>query len=766
MADNPYPDYLFPISPLLAKTYRYSGEISRGKNGQTYRLESISTGVPFCLKTISPEVTQELEQERVRETLKKEVSTLVPLRHRCLPQIFEKDLDASLPYYVCTFHHGKTLIKFKELGHQFSREEGIYVVSSLIDVLEYLHQHGRTHCDLHAENLLISDKVFAEGILLIDFGSGHRESEASPDTPERGFLPFKNERGQARFRERLPRAAATPDFQESDFRALGNALSLMARPLFGAAPRDQFNAYQAFCHDLKAGVITSWASARESFASVVDPAWLLSSAQKLFVSKEGRKQTIPLPISHQVPVGEGVLDLINTTTFQRLRHTKQLSFCDWYYPGGTHTRFEHALGVFETTLRALRTLVQDRECRLDLTPENVQGTILASLLHDVGHYPFAHVLEHYVAGRFADNGKARQAVSHFDYTLSLIDGDTEIRQAVEKHWGDQSLIEAKKVLTHKFGFLSDLLNGPIDCDKLDYVRRDAYHCGVTFGSGIDVDAVISSLCRLSNGRLGIWHSGVSAVEGFMISQSQMLSEVYWHEWVRSIICMFHAYLAGVVGQDAGRLNDFVADLKRCAGEHEAMQKVILPWMKKLPKKPSKGQGTEAELWPLVEFHFRPDFRAIYRPIASYSVTDKPNPRITALNTVYESIINQKVPSSATSLPIRWDAVRRLRKSYYEAFREKGKETSRFDVIVDVPWGKTTSRVVTVRDEETDHEELITERSHLRDSIFNNPTAFLAPVRVFVSPALYNEFESRMESVSASAEEIFQPSNTVDLSDEL
>jgi len=301
MVELPYPDYLSSISPALSKTYRYVREISRGKNGQTYRIESISTGVPFCLKTISPEVVEAPERERVRETLKKEVAILSPLRHRCLPQIFDKNLDATLHYYGCTFHQGETLVKFKQRGHQFLREEGIYVVSSLIDVLEYLHNHGRTHCDLHAENLLISDKVFAEGILLIDFGSGHRESASPDDTPERGFLPFKNEKGQAGFRERRLRDAAIPDFQESDFRALGNALSLMATPLFGTAPRDQFNAYQAFCHDLRGGSITTWAAAKESFASVVDPSWLLSGAQKLFVSKEEKSSLFRFPSLTRFP---------------------------------------------------------------------------------------------------------------------------------------------------------------------------------------------------------------------------------------------------------------------------------------------------------------------------------------------------------------------------------------------------------------------------------------------------------------------------------
>ena len=119
-----------------------------------------------------------------------------------MPQIFEKSFDCELPYYICTYHPGKTLIDFKRKNYQFSREEGVYFINSLIDTLEYLHLKRRTHCDLHAQNILISKNVFSEGILLIDFGSGHRASDSSPSTYERGFPAFKNEVGQSRLREK------------------------------------------------------------------------------------------------------------------------------------------------------------------------------------------------------------------------------------------------------------------------------------------------------------------------------------------------------------------------------------------------------------------------------------------------------------------------------------------------------------------------------------------------------------------------------------
>jgi serine/threonine protein kinase len=766
MTETAFPDYLTPIALHLAATYNFDGEIAKGKTGQTYKLRSKSSGLPFCLKTVSPLVTNKDERERVRETLKKEVNILEPLSHRCLPQVFAEQLDGQLPFYICTYHPGKTLVRFKQAGHSFSREEGIYIISSLIDVLQYLHAHDRTHCDLHAENILISESVFAEGVLLIDFGSGHRATETSPDTEERGFLAFKNGRGQARFRDKVSRHTAIADFQEYDFKALGNALSLMAEPLFGKAPRDQFISYQEFCHHLKNGALIDWRRVKENFASVIDPTWLLAKSQKQFISADGRRTSITIPVAEYVPVGEGILDIVNTKAFQRLRHTKQLSFCDWYYPGGIHSRFEHSLGVLQTTLNALNKLVQDREVRSDFTQENIDGTVLAALLHDIGHYPFAHVVEHYVSGRFPGNAEAKKLTHHFEYSLELIQTNDELRQAIEKHWDPSAITEAIKVLTGKAALLSDLLDGPIDCDKLDYVRRDAHHCGVSFGDGIDVKKIISAYCRLSTGKLGIWSSGIPAVEGFMIAQSQMLSEVYWQEHVRSAICMFHAFLAGAVGTDIERLKVFVSELKHCAGEHEAMQNVVLPWLNKLPKSASRLLGTKEELSPLINLHFNPNFRELYRPIAMYSASDQLDPRTQSLTTIYQKIVNQQMPTDATSLPIKWDAVKRLRVCFYEAFKEKGRSTGRFELIIDVPWGKSANRIISIRDDDTDHEQLITDRSHLRGTIFSQPTAYLAPIRVFVSPKLFQEFEQRLGSIRTSAEEKFHSSSKLDLSEEI
>ena len=205
--------YLAPIFAELGGIYEFEDEISSGKSGIAYRIRSISNGTLYCLKTVKPSITSEKERARVKETLGKEYKILKPLFHRCLPTIYEANVDGDLPYYVCTFHPGQTWNDFRKQEKKLRTEEAYFVIYSLIDAFQYLHQMGRTHCDAHEDNILISDRVFAQGILIIDFGSGHRESDPSPDTPDRGHAGSKNIEGQIRFQRNVDRKTAADEFK-------------------------------------------------------------------------------------------------------------------------------------------------------------------------------------------------------------------------------------------------------------------------------------------------------------------------------------------------------------------------------------------------------------------------------------------------------------------------------------------------------------------------------------------------------------------------
>jgi HD superfamily phosphohydrolase len=187
-----------------------------------------------------------------------------------------------------------------------------------------------------------------------------------------------------------------------------------------------------------------------------------------------------------------------------MRAIKQLSFCDWYFPGAGHSRFEHSLGTFGVAKLALEALVHDRTFRDVCTPDQARGLLLASLVHDIGHYPFAHVLEQYVASRFPDSHEAKAAVSHEKYTLALLDGDPDLSRAIKEHWGDDAKIEALRILEGNVPVLSQLLDGPIDLDKIDYLARDAAHCGVAYGSGLDADGLLKAMrCVENSSRLAL-----------------------------------------------------------------------------------------------------------------------------------------------------------------------------------------------------------------------------------------------------------------------
>ncbi len=710
----------------------------------------------MVLKTAKPAITEESELQGFRDTLTKEVEILKPLSHRCLPAIFAADVIGVQPYYVCTFHPGKTFEDFGKYRKSLGVNESFVAISSLLSVLEYLHSEGRPHCDLHTKNVMIDEDVFRHGLLVIDFGSGHRESDSSPFTPNRGIVFAKDTKDKSRFQQSVPRIEMNAGFKRSDFKALGTLLGTMGETFFVDASIFQKQAYLRFCHDLDRSEITTWEAARERLLAVVDPMRKVTMLDRLFTDEHGQRPAIPLPVSRSVPVGGASLALINTTAFQSLRRLSQLSFCDWRFPGALHTRFEHSLGVFNLIRKAVEALCFDPDFRDRYTLEELKGCLLAGLLHDVGHYPLAHVVEQVAAsGRLVGEEDIRRDVNHATFSKKLIEENTEIKRALKDNWGDEAARVCVEIMDKKHGVLASLLDGAVDCDKIDYLTRDAFHCGLRFGRDTDVDRLLGSFRPSRDGKsVAILESGVSGVEGLMVLQHQMLSSVYWHPTVRGIICMAHAALAHITKSTGGdKLREIVGRLRTTRTTREAVDRVLLPELKLL------GPKAFDELSGLVRLHVEPKYTAIFRPIRTYRFSDER--RDTETSTIYGSIDNvTKAISSASIPPIDWGSVAKLRKAYRDAFEEKQIRGSSSEIIVDVPLGKSSHRSVPVLRE--DGEECnITEVSHLNATIFEQPAAFVSPIRIYISPRLHERAAHTLPSIVQSAEERFHhPSKRV------
>jgi hypothetical protein len=248
-----------------------------------------------------------------------------------------------------------------------------------------------------------------------------------------------------------------------------------------------------------------------------------------------RTRTIRDPVWQNIPLDTDAAAILDTPQFQRLRRVKQLGFAHLAYPGAVHSRFLHALGVYHLTTRAIETLRRTGD--LAKLTERERGMIpivrLAALLHDVGHYAFSHAMEelgpdsipgHHeeVAARFLDAGPIRDALA--------VHGEAATSHISELIRGDSA---------HP---LQGLVAGSLDLDKIDYLRRDSFFCGVPYGA-VDVERLIDSLTLARESdtaplEVGVTEKGLSALESLLFSKYQMFRNVYWHHAVRAATSVF------------------------------------------------------------------------------------------------------------------------------------------------------------------------------------------------------------------------------------
>jgi HD superfamily phosphohydrolase len=235
------------------------------------------------------------------------------------------------------------------------------------------------------------------------------------------------------------------------------------------------------------------------------------------------------PIWNNIRVDELTLELIDTRTFQRLRNIRQLGLAYVVYPGATHSRFEHALGTYHLSRQTLALLCEsDRS--LAMEPDEQSIVRAAALLHDIGHYPFSHALE--------EIGQ----LHHEDVALPLITTG-EIADILESGIGAgaaQRIFELIRGVSKSP--LQGLISGSLDLDKIEYLKRDAFMCGVPYGE-IDVDRLTNSMLLLTDPQsgkqvLGVREKGLSALESLLFAKYQMYRNVYWHHAVRSATAMY------------------------------------------------------------------------------------------------------------------------------------------------------------------------------------------------------------------------------------
>ncbi|MFC3200142.1 HD domain-containing protein [Parapedobacter deserti] len=226
-----------------------------------------------------------------------------------------------------------------------------------------------------------------------------------------------------------------------------------------------------------------------------------------------RKKIINDPVYGFISIPSGfIFDLIQHPYFQRLRYIKQVSMTHLVYPGALHTRFQHALGAMHLMALAIETL---RGKGIGISDEEEEAVLAAILLHDVGHGPFSHSLEHTLV----------EGVSHELLSSLMMDELNEVFN------GRLSL--AINIFNNRYRkkFLYQLVSGQLDIDRMDYLSRDSFFTGVAEGV-ISFDRIIKMLHVVDN-ELVVEQKGIYSVEKFLIARRLMYWQVYLHKTVLS-----------------------------------------------------------------------------------------------------------------------------------------------------------------------------------------------------------------------------------------
>lgn len=414
------------------------------------------------------------------------------------------------------------------------------------------------------------------------------------------------------------------------------------------------------------------------------------------------QRVLRLPQTGNAPYSPRIGRLFNSRLVQRLSRHYQLGTLAQVYPGATHRRSEHAAGVAATAAQFVRALFADRTdpfWRISIESRDIDALLMAALLHDVGHIAFGHYLEE-MAGLFKDR-------LHEDYVLALVDPHratssssyadedrTELQRLVKEDWVESgsdaasfmayvgeilrpvdwtdAILQPNAELNPqqsrelKVQLLHSIIDSAIDADKLDYLLRDAYHCGVKYGRGVDEERFFQSLvavARLDHGDLpssvahpghsspphqedlpysfpeepqrapvgtarlaaciGVSEKGVLPVESILIARYHMFSSVYWHHTARAETAMLQHLVQEFVrlGSSeplAQRRLDLLIDKFRSLGDREALR-----WLKGQLLQDSRGQrrrellasmcdgllgARKALFWTVFELHYKRGFQ--------------------------------------------------------------------------------------------------------------------------------------------------------------
>jgi HD superfamily phosphohydrolase/tRNA A-37 threonylcarbamoyl transferase component Bud32 len=574
-----------------------------------------SSGFDKAVKILRKERALEMSSH---EKFLQEIKNLVLVSH---PNIIKIEQTGSiklrdhttLPYYVMEYIEGAPLEKWiaeKRKKNEYLNTYGVCAFIRQI-VLALSHVHSRSprifHLDIKPSNILVS----WEGIPKIaDFGlSLAMWPLMTVKDPSIHGRPIESLHPDFRlmFNEGIDVSKLEPRF---DLYGLGYTLSrvadflkhnldnfgkyifnAMVMRLTAAEGNDKWFPFRNdfdFIAEKKVDEYIQADDILEALDKIQNPHYHLTSIQELQLE---RTSSPPVRIvgGIHVPTSDRLRNLMNTSIFQRLEWMKQLDQVTHAYPGATHTRREHSLGVYYYTSRYLRRLLQEPYFVFHFSVADIKATLLAGLLHDIAHYPMAHSIE--------ESEELGTVISHEELGANLLLGNPqelcskadqdELRGLIKDEWEispDQVADIAYKPRhsssynDRRHNLLHSIIDGPLDADKMHYLQADSLHSGNPVGTDFDSEQLLDSLSfNKEFDGLAISDKGLAAVESFLYARYRMHIDVYWHHTVRGARKMISRAIDRYIREDmsdADRRRGTIKSLVTLSTDNDFLERLV------------------------------------------------------------------------------------------------------------------------------------------------------------------------------------------------
>jgi len=242
---------------------------------------------------------------------------------------------------------------------------------------------------------------------------------------------------------------------------------------------------------------------------------------------EGFTEIFRDPLWHDIEMDKSLRDVVLSRALQKMDRIRQNGPTSLIYPGAVHTRLSHSIGVYHVGRQTLIS-VSEKTSSLPLSEVGIRSYLAALLLHDIGHFPYAHSL------------KELSMRTHEELAAEIINGDEDLRKRLRDAGADPGMVAA--IIDASIPDASDecktyrnILSGTLDPDKLDYLNRDAFFSGVPYGT--QDNGYIIRRMHIIGGGIAVERKAYSSIESLLFGKYLMYKNVYWHKGVRSATAM-------------------------------------------------------------------------------------------------------------------------------------------------------------------------------------------------------------------------------------